>query len=184
MNILFVGDIVGQAACKDFVEMLPSLKRRFQIDVTIINGENSADGNGITPYSAEFLLKGGTDVITTGNHCFKRFIINDFFETKDVLIRPLNFGDACPGKGYCVLDFGGCSLAVINLIGLSFMQPVDNPFLCADKILEKLETKNILVDFHAETTSEKKALGYYLAGRVSAVLGTIMSIFDPKSVRI
>lgn len=163
---------MGQDACRDFTAMLPSLKQRYQIDVTIVNGENSADGNGITPFSAELLLGGGADAVTTGNHCFKRPEMAAAYEESGVIIRPANFGDGCPGKGYCILDFGGYSLAVINLIGVNYMQPVDNPFFCADKILEEIETKNILVDFHAETTSEKKALGYYLAGRVSAVLGT------------
>lgn len=163
---------MGQNACRDFTAMLPSLKQHYQIDVTIVNGENSADGNGITPFSSELLLGGGVDAVTTGNHCFKRSEMTAVFEESDVIIRPANFGDGCPGKGYCILDFGGYSLAVVNLIGINFMQPVDNPFFCADKILKEIETKNILVDFHAETTSEKKALGYYLAGRVSAVLGT------------
>ncbi len=163
---------MGQNACRDFTEQLPSLKQRYEIDVTIVNGENSADGNGITPFSSELLLGGGVDVITTGNHCFKRAEMTPVFEESSIVIRPANFGNGCPGKGYCVLDFGGYSLAVINLIGVSYMQAADNPFFCADKILKEIETKNIVVDFHAETTSEKKALGYYLAGRVSAVLGT------------
>lgn len=163
---------MGQNACRDFTERLPDLKKRYEIDVTIVNGENSADGNGITPFSSELLLGGGVDVITTGNHCFKRAEMTPVFEESSIIIRPANFGNGCPGKGYCVLDFGGYSLAVINLIGVSYMQAADNPFFCADKILKEIETKNIVVDFHAETTSEKKALGYYLAGRVSAVLGT------------
>ena len=172
MNILFVGDIVGQNACRDFGEILPSLKRQHNIDVVIVNGENSADGNGITPFSAGLLFDCGVDVITTGNHSFRRPEMDDLYESSSVIIRPANYGDGCPGKGYCVLDFGAFSLAVVNLIGTAFMQPVENPFLYADKILSKLNTPNIILDFHAETTSEKKAMGYYLAGRVSAVLGT------------
>lgn len=172
MNILFVGDIIGQTSCRDFISMLPSLKHNYNVDVTIVNGENSADGNGITPFSSDLLLSGGVDAITTGNHCFKRAEMSPLFDESEVIIRPANFGVGCPGKGYCVLDFGGYSLAVINLIGINYMQPVDNPFFCADNILKEIETKNIIVDFHAETTSEKKAMGYYLAGRVSAVLGT------------
>lgn len=172
MNILFVGDIVGQNACRDFGEILPSLKRQHNIDVVIVNGENSADGNGITPFSAGLLFDCGVDVITTGNHSFRRPEMDDLYESSSVIIRPANYGDGCPGKGYCVLDFGSFSLAVVNLIGTAFMQPVENPFFYADKILNELNTPNILVDFHAETTSEKKAMGYYLAGRVSAVVGT------------
>ncbi|MBD5081246.1 MAG: TIGR00282 family metallophosphoesterase [Ruminococcaceae bacterium] len=172
MNILFVGDIVGQNACREFIAVLPGLKQKYGIDVTIVNGENSADGNGITPYSADLILSGGADVITTGNHCFRRAEMNSLYEESSVIIRPANYGDECPGKGYTILDFGSCSLAVVNLIGTTFMQAVDNPFHCIDKILKEIDTKNILVDFHSETTSEKKALGYYLAGRVSAVVGT------------
>lgn len=172
MNILFVGDIVGQNACRDFTAMLPTLKQQYKIDVTIVNGENSADGNGITPYSADLLLSGGVDVITTGNHCFRRAEMTPLFEESKVIIRPANFGKDCAGKGYCLLDFGSCSLAVVNLIGTMYMQAVDNPFRCIDNILKEIDTKNILVDFHGEATSEKKALGYYLAGRVSAVVGT------------
>ena len=172
MKILFVGDIVGQNACREFTAVLPGLKQKYGIDVTIVNGENSADGNGITPYSADLLLSGGADVITTGNHCFRRAEMNSLYEESSVIIRPANYGGECPGKGYTILDFGSYSLAVVNLIGTTFMQAVDNPFHCIDKILKEIDTKNILVDFHSETTSEKKALGYYLAGRVSAVVGT------------
>ena len=172
MNILFVGDVVGQNSCRDLTEALPALKKRFGVDAVIVNGENSADGNGITPHSAELLLSGGEDVITTGNHCYKRPEMSPLFEESSVIIRPANYGDDCPGRGYCLLDFGAYSLAVVNLIGINYMQAVDNPFLCADKILENIDTKNIIVDFHAEATSEKRAMGYYLAERVSAVLGT------------
>ena len=170
MNILFVGDVVGQSSCRDLTDALPSLKKRYEVDVTIVNGENSADGNGITPYSSDILLSGGADVITTGNHCFKRPEMSALFEESEVIIRPANYGNGCPGRGFCILDFGAYSLAVINLIGINYMQAVDNPFSCVDKILEEIDTKNIIVDFHAETTSEKKAMGYYLEGRVSAVL--------------
>ena len=163
---------MGQSSCRDLTDSLPSLKKRYNADVTIVNGENSADGNGITPYSSDILLSGGVDVITTGNHCFKRPEMSALFEESEVIIRPANYGADCPGRGFCILDFGAYSLAVINLIGINYMQAVDNPFSCVDKILEDIDTKNIIVDFHAETTSEKKAMGYYLEGRVSAVLGT------------
>ena len=172
MNILFVGDVVGQNACRDLAAALPSLKQRYNIDATIVNGENSADGNGITPFSAGLLLDGGADAITTGNHCYRRPEMDALYESSDVIIRPANLGNNCPGKGYCILDFGSHSLAVINLIGTAFMQPVENPFSYADKILEVIDTPNIIVDFHAEATSEKKAMGWYLAGRASAVIGT------------
>lgn len=172
MKILFIGDVVGQNSCKELAARLPALKQKHQVDVTVVNGENSADGNGITPFSAGLLLDGGADVITTGNHCFRRADMNPLYEESSVIIRPANFGDGVPGKGWCVLDCGSWQLAVINLIGTAFMQPVDNPFHYVDRILEQIDTKNIIVDFHAEATSEKKAMGYYLAGRVTAVIGT------------
>lgn len=171
MNILFIGDVVGQTSADFLVSKLPALKKQYNTDVTIVNGENSADGNGITPFSANILLNGGVDVITTGNHCFRRREMNDLYETSHIIIRPANLGDA-PGKGVCILDMGRVRLAVINLIGMAFMDNCDNPFHYADRLLSEIDTKNIIVDFHAEATSEKKAMGYYLEGRVSAVIGT------------
>lgn len=171
MNILFIGDVVGQSSADFLVSRLPALKKQYCTDVTIVNGENSADGNGITPFSANILLNGGVDVITTGNHCFKRREMNELYETSDIIIRPANLGDTV-GKGYCILDMGRTRLAVINLIGMAYMDNCDNPFFCVDKLLEEIDTHNIIVDFHAEATSEKKAMGYYLEGRVSAVIGT------------
>lgn len=171
MNILFIGDVVGQTSGDYLCSKLPKLKREYSVDLTIVNGENSADGNGITPFSANLLLNGGADVITTGNHSFRRREMNDLYEDSDIIIRPANFGDTF-GKGYCIVDMGRTSVAVINLIGMAYMDNCDNPFHCVDKILEEIETPNIIVDFHAEATSEKKAMGYYLEGRVSAVLGT------------
>lgn len=171
MNILFIGDVVGQASADFLVSRLPALKKQYNTDVTIVNGENSADGNGITPFSANILLNGGVDVITTGNHCFRRREMNDIYETSDIIIRPANLGDVV-GKGFCILDMGRTQLAVINLIGMAFMDNCDNPFNYVDRLLTEIATKNIIVDFHAEATSEKKAMGYFLEGRVSAVIGT------------
>lgn len=171
MNILFIGDVVGQTSADFLVSRLPALKKQYHTDVVIANGENSADGNGITPFSANLLLNGGVDVITTGNHCFRRREMNDLYETSDIIIRPANLGNVV-GKGVCILDMGRTRLAVINLIGMAFMDNCDNPFNYIDKLLTKIDTKNIIVDFHAEATSEKKAMGYYLEGRVSAVIGT------------
>ncbi len=170
MNILFVGDVVGQRSTSFLTKRLPQLKRTYTIDMTIVNGENSADGNGITPVSADMLLE-AADVITTGNHCFRRREMSERYETSDVIIRPANLGDTV-GRGFTVFDMGKTRVAVINLIGMAFMENCDNPFRCADEILQNIDTPNIIVDFHAEATSEKKAMGYYLAGRVSAVIGT------------
>lgn len=170
MNILFVGDVVGQKSGEFLIKELPRIKREHAVDMTVVNGENSADGNGITPFSANLLLE-GADVITTGNHCFRRREMNDLYEESRVIIRPANLGDTV-GRGYTVFDMGKTRVAVINLIGMAFMENCDNPFHCADSLLEKVDTPNIIVDFHAEATSEKKAMGFYLAGRVSAVIGT------------
>ncbi len=171
MKILFIGDVVGQKSCEYLGSKLPKIKRDHSVDLTIVNGENSADGNGITPYSANLLLNGGADIITTGNHCFRRREMNDMFEESSVIIRPANLGETY-GKGWCIADMGSARVAIVNLMGMAYMDSCDNPFSCIDRILEEIDTPNIIVDFHAEATSEKKAMGYYLEGRVSAVLGT------------
>jgi hypothetical protein len=174
MKVLFVGDVTGQGACEVLGKFLPDFKHKLGIDkgITIINGENSADGNGITPHSASLLFMAGADVITTGNHCFKRQNMDTMFRANGFVLRPANYGETSPGKGVCIVDRGSFSVAVINLTGTTFMNPADNPFKCADEILRGIETKNIIVDFHAEATAEKKAMGYYLADCVSAVIGT------------
>lgn len=171
-NILFIGDIVGKAGCDFLAAKLPLIKRQFGIDITVVNGENSAQGNGITRYSADMILNAGADVITTGNHAFKRREALDIYEN-DVIIRPANYPEgACPGKGVCVLDMGAYSVAVVNLSGTVYLDPLDNPFTVIDDILEKLDTPNIFVDFHAEATSEKKAMGFHLEKRVTGIFGT------------
>ncbi len=172
MNILFIGDVVGQKSCANLREKLPKIKKDYDAKLVIVNGENSADGNGITPVTARYLLDSGVDAVTTGNHCFRRKEMDEFFEQSDIVIRPANFPDNVVGKGYTVLDFGSYSVAVINLLGTVYMQNLENPFFCIDRILDKIKSKIIIVDFHAEATSEKRAMGHYLTGRVSAVLGT------------
>ncbi len=171
MKLLFIGDVVGNIGCQFLRKRLPQLKHQYQTDVVIINGENSADGNGITSFSAQQLFQAGADVITTGNHAFQRKSDFRIYENSTI-IRPANYGDACPGNGFTVLDFGNCQIAVINLAGVLFMEALENPFDTIDSILSSIPTKNIFVDFHAEATSEKKAMGFYLAQRVTAVLGT------------
>ncbi|MCL2698059.1 MAG: TIGR00282 family metallophosphoesterase [Oscillospiraceae bacterium] len=174
MKILFIGDVVGQYACEKLYAFLPSFKHELEIGkgLVIVNGENSADGNGITPHSAKLLFKAGADVITTGNHCFKRHDMDSTYRENPFILRPANYGGDAPGKGICIIDRGSFSAAVINLAGTNFMIPADNPYKCADELLLSIGIKNIIVDFHAEATAEKKAMGYYLSGRVSAVLGT------------
>ncbi|MBQ5333218.1 MAG: YmdB family metallophosphoesterase [Oscillospiraceae bacterium] len=171
MNVLFIGDIVGSRGC-DFAEKtVGRLRAKEKIDAVIANGENSADGNGITRDSMEQLFR-FADVITTGNHCFRRKEFMEYFDIKENLLRPANYPEGVVGKGVTVVDMGRFSIAVINLMGTAFMEPLNNPFECADRLLRDIETPNIIVDFHAEATSEKKTMGFYLAGRVSAVIGT------------
>lgn len=170
-NLLFIGDVVGKSGCDFLSEKIYGIKKENDIDITVINGENSAQGNGITRYSADMLLKMGADVITTGNHCFKRRDSIGIYDD-DNIIRPINFPDGCPGKGYCLIDCGCFSAAVVNLMGTVYMEPLDNPFTVMENLLDSLKTPNIFVDFHAEATAEKKAMGHFLAGRVTAVLGT------------
>ncbi len=175
MKILFIGDVVGRASCEALQRELHAIKHKLGAEIVIVNGENSAEGNGINPASAAMLFDAGADVITTGNHCFRQKTMEDEWERCETVIRPANYGDDVIGRGVCVLDKGAYSIAVINLLGTTFMQPLENPFRCADRLLESVNAVNAkikLVDFHAEATSEKRAMGYYLAGRVSAVLGT------------
>lgn len=151
---------------------LRSLKKLYAIDACIINGENSAEGNGITPESAQMLFDAGADVITTGNHVLKRREIYPLLEEEKGILRPANYHPSVPGSGMFVLDCLRWQLCVINLQGQMAMDNCANPFETVDRLLQKAGTKNILVDLHAEMTSEKKAMGYYLDGRVSAVIGT------------
>lgn len=171
MRLLFVGDVVGKHGCAFLASKLHDIKRKYKIDMTVVNGENSAAGNGITRTSVNELMNAGADVITTGNHAFKWHDQYEIFE-RDKLVRPANYPEDCPGRGMCRMDFGGFSVAVINIMGTLFMEALDNPFYAVDRLIEKAGTPNIIVDFHAEATSEKKAMGHYLTGRVTAVLGT------------
>lgn len=171
INVLFIGDIVGSNGC-DFAEKtVGKLRAQKKLDLVIANGENSADGNGITKASMEHIFR-FADVITTGNHCFRRKEFTEYYDIKENLLRPANYPDGVVGKGVVTVDMGRYSFAVINLMGTAFMEALNNPYECIDRLLGDIGTKNILVDFHAEATSEKKAMGFYLSGKVSAVMGT------------
>lgn len=172
MRLLFIGDVVGKSGCELLTRHLYTIKRQYDIDITVINGENSAQGNGITKLSADMLTSCGADIITTGNHAFKRRESVTMFDEMPHLIRPANYPSDVVGKGYYILDMGAVQVAVINLMGVVYMEPLDNPFDTIDRILSEINTPNIFVDFHAEATAEKKAMGHYLAGRVTALLGT------------
>ena len=172
MKMLFIGDVVGRSGCDFLAEKIGSIKHKYDIDFAVVNGENSAQGNGITRKSLEMLVSCGADVVTTGNHCFKRRESVDIFDEFDYILRPANYSDEVAGRGVTELDFGSTQIAIINMQGVVYMDSLRNPFETIDQILEKLDTKNIFIDFHAEATAEKKAFGHYLAGKVTAVLGT------------
>jgi len=172
MNILTIGDVVGSAGCAFLRARLPSLKSVYKIDMTIVNGENSAEGNGVTPASATHIFDSGADVITTGNHALRRKEIAELLDKDIGLIRPANFHRSAPGKGVFIYTAGRLNVAVVNLIGTVYMQNNTNVFDTMDELLPTLETKFIFVDIHAEATSEKSALAQYLDGKVSAVFGT------------
>ena len=172
MNLLFVGDVVGRSGCDCLEAQLYDLKREYDIDVTVVNGENSAQGNGITPESFDRLMRMGVDVVTTGNHCFRRKETAELYDSSEFLIRPANFPEGVPGRGVTYIDLCPVKIAVVNLMGTMFLEALDNPFIKIDEILKTIDTPNIFLDLHAEATSEKKAMGFYLQKRVTAVLGT------------
>ena len=177
MIVLAIGDVVGKVGCNFLRERLPRLKKLKGIDVVIANGENSADGNGITATSVDFLFSSGVDIITTGNHAFRRKESYEVYDECEYLIRPANFPErTTPGHGMTIWDMGKYQLAVINIMGNAYMEvALECPFCTVDKLIAKAEKENvkmIIVDFHAEATGEKRAMGYYLDGRVSAMFGT------------
>lgn len=175
MRIMMVGDIYAQPGRKAVCDLIPSLREEFQLDLVIANGENSAGGVGITVNVLEELLNSGIDFVTSGNHIWDKKDIFDFIDQSTCLIRPANYPAGTPGKGFGIIRaLTGEAIGIINLAGRVFMPPVDCPFRSADAVLDILsnECKIILVDFHAEATSEKMALGWYLDGRVTCVAGT------------
>lgn len=173
LSILAVGDVVSEAGLACLQRHLRTLKRLHHIDFVVVNGENIA-GIGITPSQAEALFDAGADVMTLGNHTWSKIKITSFLEDDRYSLRPANFPPRLPGRGWGVFEGPrGTRIGVLNLIGRVSMDPnVDNPFTTADGILKEMDADVILVDFHAEATSEKLAMGYYLDGRVSAVWGT------------
>jgi 2',3'-cyclic-nucleotide 2'-phosphodiesterase len=175
LRILFIGDIVGSPGRKIVHDRLADILTQREIDLCIANGENSASGFGITPRIAQDLLAQGVEVITGGNHIWDRREILDFFPHEPRLLRPANFPSGLPGSGLFVgCTKNGVAYAVLNLQGRTFMTPLDDPFRKALEELAKIpqDVKVIFVDMHAETTSEKQAMGWYLDGKVSAVVGT------------
>ena len=170
MTILVIGDIIGEPGRKAVRRLLPDLFREFDIQLVIGNGENSAGGLGITLTTARELFDSGIDVITTGNHIWAKKEIIPYLDGDLAILRPLNYPPTNPGRGYLFKD----KVLVVNLVGRTFMNSLDCPFRAMDDLLDRLEgnPRIVVVDFHAEATSEKIAMGRYLDGRVSAVLGT------------
>lgn len=172
MKILMVGDIVGSPGRKIFGQVASRLKEAGEVDFVVANAENSAGGRGLTGPLAEEIFKAGADVITLGDHTWDQKDLRGYFKTETRVIRPLNFAPGCPGKGFVTIETGFGSVTVVNLIGRVFMNPYDCPFRAMDEFFKKQTGKIVLVDIHAEATSEKIVMGRYLDGRVSAVAGT------------
>ena len=175
MRILFIGDIVGQPGRDIIREKLRSFRGDEGIDVVIANGENAAGGSGLTPKIVGELIKNGVDIFTSGDHIWKKKEIYEYLETTDRVVRPLNYPKGVPGKGATVVDLEGVGkVGVINLVGRVFMDAVDCPFDRVRDEIDRLrkETPVIIVDMHAEATSEKVAMGWFLDGAASAVIGT------------
>ena len=174
MKIIFIGDIVGSLGRDMVYRYLPRLKRKYSPDVVIANGENAAAGRGITKQIFGDLLRAGVDVITMGNHTWDQKEIYDFIDETDYLIRPANFSDEAPGKGMTTISRNGVTLSIINLHGRTFLPPHGDPFEKAEELLEEAHDVSplVFVDFHAEATSEKIAMGWHLDGKASVVVGT------------
>lgn len=175
MRVLFIGDVVGKPGRAILRRALPGLVDRHEIDFTVANAENSAAGAGATPETCEEMFAAGVDCLSSGNHIWDKKEILPYFERETRLLRPANYPDPNPGAGvFLGRSRDGARVAVVNLIGRIFLVNVDCPFRAADAILEELSGKAdvIVVDMHAEATSEKVAMGWYLNGRVSAVIGT------------
>lgn len=177
MKVLAVGDVCSPDGCACAMRLIPKIKREENIDFVIVNGENSASGNGITPDSANMLFGAGADVITGGNHTLRRKEFYDMLDNNPFVLRPHNLKNENAGSGYCLFDMGRTCAAVINLSGQIYLERLEaeNPFKCVDLLLDRAKKDNakyIFVDFHAEATSEKRAMGFYLDGKVTAVFGT------------
>jgi len=176
VRVLLLGDVVGNTGRCMFQKHIKKVKEEHSIDFVIVNGENSNNnGRGITSRIVNFFKHNGADVITSGNHIWNQYEIQEYLQTHSDLLRPANFPAACPGSGYTLVDCHGVLIAVINVQGRVFMREhTDDPFKSVDKILEEIQSQTniILIDFHAEATAEKLAMAYYVEGRVSAIVGT------------
>lgn len=173
-RLLFLGDVVGEPGRSAIVNRISELKQRYNPQLTVVNGENAAGGLGITERIATKLLDAGVDVLTTGNHVYRHAEVFQFLDTSDKIVRPANYLESNPGRGYTIVERDGFRWAIVNLAGTVFLADAQSPFHVADRLIARLnkEANVIVVDFHAEATSEKVAMGWHLDGRVGAVLGT------------
>jgi metallophosphoesterase (TIGR00282 family) len=174
MKLLLIGDVVGKPGRVALLDRLQDLKEQHAIDFTVMNAENVAGGFSITPAIAELLFSSGIDVMTSGNHIFDKHEVIDYIDKQPRLLRPANYPPQTPGKGIWVGEVNGIKVAVMNFLGRVFMQPADDPFRIANELISSLsdDVRVRIVDMHAEATSEKMAMGWFLDGRVSAVVGT------------
>jgi hypothetical protein len=172
MRVLFIGDVVGGPGRRGLREAMPALRERHAPDLVIVNGENSAGGVGITERTANDLFQSGAGVITTGNHVYRHREAYEFLDREQRVVRPANYPQGNPGRGHTVVEAAGLRVAVVNLSGGVGLRVARSPFDTVDGILERVEADAYLVDFHAEVSSEKVAMGWHLDGRVAAVLGT------------
>jgi metallophosphoesterase (TIGR00282 family) len=173
-RVLFIGDIVGEPGRRALTTKLPDLRERYEPDLVIANGENVAGGIGISERTATKLLDAGVDLITTGNHVYRHRDVYPFLDASKQVIRPANYPDGAPGKGFAVIERDGVRWGVVNLSGTVYLNVARSPFEQVEGVLKQLKgaADLIVVDFHAEATSEKVAMGWHLDGRVLAVLGT------------
>jgi 2',3'-cyclic-nucleotide 2'-phosphodiesterase len=174
MRLLFVGDVVGSVGRRALATLLPRLRDRHRPDFVVVNGENAAGGVGITEGTARELLELGADALTLGNHAYRHREVYAYLDQDERVVRPANYPKGSPGRGHTVVERDGRRLAVLNLAGMLFMEAARSPFAEADAALAELSGRadHVLVDFHAEATSEKIAMGWHLDGRVTACLGT------------
>ncbi len=172
--VLCIGDIVGSAGRKALGRVLPQLRADLQPDLVIVNGENAAGGIGINARSVDEIMRAGADVITLGNHAYRQHDVHDMLNDREELLRPVNHLASQPGHGWCIIERGGLRYGVVNLMGNVFMESGRHAFSEIDATLAKIRKKvdHVIVDFHAEATSETVAMGWHLDGRVSAMVGT------------
>jgi len=177
MKILFCGDVSGQSGRKAIKTYVPKLREKYALDAVIVNAENAAHGLGLTPKTYQELLNTGVDALTMGNHTFDKLDITEIWQKENVLVRPLNYPENTAGQGFCILNIGEKRICVVQILGKAFMNTkleLTDPFQCIQHFIQDHATEYdiLIVDFHAETTAEKVAMGYFLDGKATLVVGT------------